>query len=349
MDDIMKKTGPRRKGVEETKRDVMAILLGDDDEAPKAEPTANAPCTLDIVGLVTFANHPFKLYEGARLDDMVRSIKDNGVILPIVVRPLDGDELAYEILSGHNRVNAAKIAGLTEVPVVIKEGLSDDEAALIVTETNLNQRSFGDLAHSERAIALKHHMDAIKSQGKRNDLINEIESLSNPDEIRENGTSGLIVRRLKSRDVTAEQYGLDARTVSRYQRIACLNGELLNRVDADEIGLYPAVSISYLSPDEQTELERLLCEGAYKVDMKKAESLREYSEGGKLASDKMAQILSGQLKKKPKPKTAPPFKLKAKIYQKYFDGDTPQGDIEETIDQALAEYFENHKGQEETA
>ena len=86
-----------------------------------------------------------------------------------------------------------------------------------------------------------------------------------------------------------------------------------------------------------------MSEAAYKVDMKKAETLREYSEGKKLTPDKMAQILSGELNKKPKPKTAPPFKLKAKIIQKYFDGDTPQSEIETTIDQALADYFEKHK------
>ncbi len=348
MDNITKKTGPRRKGVEETKRDVMAILLGE-DEPPKAESTANAPCTLDIADLVPFANHPFKLYTGARLDDMVRSVKDNGVILPIVVRPFDEDEGTYEILSGHNRVNAAKIAGLTEVPVVIKTGLTDDEAALIVTETNLNQRSFGDLAHSERAIALKHHLDAIKSQGKRNDLVSEIERLSNPHEIKENGTSNLLDEKLLSVEKTGANYGISSATVTRYIRLTHLCKSLLTRVDADEIGLYPAVSLSYLSSDEQTELERLLGEAAYKVDMKKAEALREYSEGKKLTPEKMEQILSGELNRKPKPKTPPPFKLKAKIYQKYFDGDTPQGEIEATIDQALAEYFENHKEQEEIA
>jgi ParB family chromosome partitioning protein len=186
-------------------------------------------------------------------------------------------------------------------------------------------------------------MDAISKQGKRTDLIDEVKRLSNPHEIRENGTSALLEPKSVAREKTAEQYGLCRANVTRYIRLNHLTKPLLARVDADEIGLYPAVSLSYLSPDEQTELERLLREAACKVDMKKAESLREYSEGGKLTPDKMAQILSGELNKKPKPKTAPPFKLKAKIYQKYFDGDTPQGEIEATIDQALAEYFENHR------
>lgn len=107
---------------------------------------------IEISKLVPFLNHPFKLYEGERLNDMVVSIKELGVILPVVIRPKG--EAAYEILSGHNRVNAAKIAGLEKIPVVIKEGLTEEEANLIVTETNLLQRSFSDLSHSERAIAL---------------------------------------------------------------------------------------------------------------------------------------------------------------------------------------------------
>jgi ParB family chromosome partitioning protein len=123
----------------------------------------------------------------------------------------------------------------------------------------------------------------------------------------------------------------------------------LSRVDDDEIGLYPAVSLSYLSPDEQTALDRLLNETAYKVDMKKAESLREFSEGKKLTDEKIIHILSGELYKKPKPKTAPPLKIKAKIYQKYFDGDTTQAEMETVIEQALTEYFENHKMKEEIA
>jgi len=341
------KSGPRRKGREETKRDVMALLLG--DEAPATEESPSASLMLDISDLVPFANHPFKLYEGARLDDMVQSVADHGVIVPIIVRPQDEDELTFEILSGHNRVNAAKIVGLTEVPAVIMRGLTDDEAALIVTETNLVQRSFSDLSHSQRAIALKHHLEAIKSQGKRTDLIDEIERLSNPHEIRGNETTGLIDPKMEARDKVAGQYGLDARSVSRYVRLCELNESLIGRVDNDEIGLYPAVSISYLSPDEQTELDRLLSESAYKVDMKKAESLREFSEGKKLTNEKMEQILSGELNKKPKPKTPPPFKLKAKIYQKYFDGDTPQSEIESVIDQALAAYFENHNHKEDVA
>ena len=332
------------KSKAEISKNVMAILL---DEEPTA--AAAAPESLHITDLVPFTDHPFKIYTGERLDDMVRSIKELGVIVPVIVRPIDGNEGTYEILSGHNRVNAAKLAGLTKVPVHIKTGLSDEDAKLIVTETNLMQRSFADLSHSERAIALKCHMDAIKSQGKRNDLLDEIQRLSNPCEIKENDTSAQVVPKLDAREKTAEKYGLNRMDVTRYLRLTFLIKFLLDRVDADEIAFIPAVWLSYLPPDEQDKLNSLLDESAYKVDMKKAESLREFSESKKLTDERMKQILSGELNKKPKPKNAPPLKIKAKIYQKYFDGNTTQGEMETIIDQALAEYFENHKEKEATA
>ena len=332
---------PERKSKAETQKSVMAILL--DEEPTNTNVPANAVETLLIDDLVPFADHPFKLYEGERLDDMVRSIKELGVIVPVIVRPIDEDDRTDEILSGHNRVNAAKIAGLKKVPVVIKTGLTDDEAELIVTETNLVQRSFADLSYSQRAVALKRHMDAIRKQGKENKLLDEIERLSNPHEIGENGETAQVVPSQQAREIAAEKYGLNRMSVTRYMRLTFLIQSLLDRIDTDEIAFIPAVSLSYLSPDEQTELNQLLNESAYKIDMKKAESLREFSENKKLTNEKMIQILSGELNKKPKPKAAPILKIKAKIYKKHFDDDTPQSEMETVIDQALTEYFENHK------
>ena len=105
--------------------------------------------------LIPYKDNPFALYEGQRFTDMVESVRANGVIVPIVVRPADDGK--YEILSGHNRVKAAKEAGIDSVPALIRTGLTDEEALLIVTETNLLQRSFADLKHSERAVALVVH------------------------------------------------------------------------------------------------------------------------------------------------------------------------------------------------
>ena len=106
---------------------------------------------IDINLLVPFKNHPFQLYEGERLNDMVESIKENGILTPVIVRKLKNE---YEILAGHNRTNAAKIAGLKKVPCIVKEKLSDKDAYVYVIETNLMQRSFNDLRMSEKALVL---------------------------------------------------------------------------------------------------------------------------------------------------------------------------------------------------
>ncbi len=344
MDD-MNKTGFRRKSREETKQAVMALLLGEDNEAnckPYAE--QNPSCILHISDLVPFVNHPFKLYEGARLDDLVRSIKELGIIVPIIARPLDEDEGTYEILSGHNRVNAAKLAGLSEVPATVKTGLTDEEAELIVTETNLMQRSFADLTYAQRAIAIKRHMDAVRKQGRRTDLINEIKRLSNPDESKEIGTSCQdVVKPPRSNEQVGEAYQLSPRNVARYVRISYLSEPLTSRLDHGEIAFIPAVMLSYLSMDEQALLNQLLHETSFKIDMKKADILHKLSDTKKLTMEKMRQVLSGELNKKPKSKTVPPLKIKAKIYQKYFDSNTTQSEMETIIDQALEEYFQNHK------
>ncbi|NLP00031.1 MAG: ParB N-terminal domain-containing protein, partial [Clostridiaceae bacterium] len=154
----------------ETKGKVRSFAEIFGEEAVIDQKPAGNKVEISIGKLIPFKGHPFKLYQGERLQGLVDSIREIGVILPVVVRPIkDGD---YEILSGHNRVNAARIAGLDIVPAIIKEGLTEEEANLIVTETNLLQRSFSDLSHSERAIALKRHYDNIKEQSKKAQLKN---------------------------------------------------------------------------------------------------------------------------------------------------------------------------------
>jgi ParB family chromosome partitioning protein len=286
--------------------------------------------TLAISQLMPFENHPFKLYEGKRLDDMVRSIKELGILVPIIVRPKGDNQ--YEILSGHNRVNAAELAGLDSVPVVIKENLSDKEAMLIVTETNLVQRSFTDLSHSEKAIALKTHMEAIKAQGKRTDIIKEINSLI---------TSNLTDKKLLSVEKTGLQYGLSSASVARYIRVSYLIKSLQNRVDKDEIGLYPAVSLSYLKEDEQTALNLILEIKSYKIDMKKAGALRDLSAEKNFTGETVTAVLSGKLNNKSDDKA--PLKIKHEVYSMYFTKGETQEEMEKIIEKALTEYFNNHK------
>ena len=135
--------------------------------------------------LTPFKGHPFRLYEGERLDDMVASIKANGVLVPIIVRKIDA---TLEILAGHNRVNAAKIAGLNEVPAIVFEDVSDDDAMVYVIETNLIQRSFADMTHTEKAAVIALHHSKMFSQGKRNDIVEQLKRLENPHEYEDNRT-----------------------------------------------------------------------------------------------------------------------------------------------------------------
>lgn len=301
---------------------------------------------LPIESLVPYPNHPFKLYEGERFSDMVRSVKDMGVLLPIIVRPFflkDEEGERYEILSGHNRVNAAREAGLEEVPAIIRRDLSEADAELIVTETNLIQRGFESLSFSEKAISLKRHMDAIKQQGKRTDLIEEIDNMINIGETEENETSNLIKKRLRSNEKIAEKYGLSSSNVNRYIRLTYLTESLMNRVDLEKIGLYAAVSLSYLAPDEQTKVNRVLDETKYKINIKKAAMLRDFSEKEKLTSEAVFKIISGEIDKKAKRRSPLPLKIKHSIYSKYFDANTTQSEMESVIDKALEAYCKSIK------
>ncbi|QUH20388.1 ParB/RepB/Spo0J family partition protein [Alkaliphilus sp. B6464] len=287
--------------------------------------------------LIPFRNHPFKLYEGQRLQDMIESIKEHGVITPIIVRPMAVQEEQYEILSGHNRANAAKIVGLEKIPAVIKEGLTDEEAMLIVTETNLIQRSFADLSHSERARVLVEHYNAIKHQGKKIDLINEIETLSNTDNFNENSDSSQLATKGRTDAKVGENYNLSKDTVARYLKIDALIKELKSRLDKEEIPFIAAVNLSFLKVDEQNIIEEILKEKNFKVDMKKAEILKSFSQGRNLNYDKAHEVLSG--KYFDKPKKAKSFKLKPKLVSKYFNENQTQKEIEEIIENALEIYF----------
>lgn len=303
---------------------------------------------LPMASLVPYVEHPFKLYDGNRFDDMIKSIKEMGIIVPIMVRPIGEDNKKYEILSGHNRVNAAKAAGLTEVPAIIKIGLSDDEAQLIVTETNLLQRSFADLSHSERAVALKTHMAEIKKQGKRNDLMNKVDDfIKGYDNTEIDSASRLLGSKSNTSDKKlGDKFNLSSRSIARYVRIAKLINPLLTMIDNKTIGIYPSVSLSYLTEDEQRKVFLILFEKQYKLDIRKAEKLRELSKNQELSNEQITVILS-EVSEKSKSAILPPIKIRYHIYSKYFSAGTEQHEMEDIIDKALQKYFGKDYNEEE--
>lgn len=279
---------------------------------------------LKIQDLIPFKNHPFKLYEGQRFEDMVMSVRTMGVQLPIIVRPVAGTG-TYEILSGHNRVAAAKEAGLDSVPAIIKKGLSDEEALLIVTETNLMQRSSSDLKPSERATALSAHYTAIKKKsGYRSDLIAEIEELS----------CDPVGHRMNSRERLSEQYNLGSTSIARYLHINNLIPELKERLDQKKIGMRVAESLSFLKLKEQKIIEELLADGK-KITMKQAEILRTQAKESELTKTSIDAILNSGNRKI----QVASVNLKSQSLSKYFKPEQSADEIEKTIYAALEMYF----------
>lgn len=341
----MPKINPRIKSIDD--------LLGLTEEqaretapastAPASSPAAASPQnTIQLIPpqkIRRFRKHPFRLYEGERLEDMIASITDNGILTPVIIRKIEPDEdgYEYEMLAGHNRQNVAILINLAVIPCIVKENLSDQEAWVYVIETNVLQRSFKEMLPSEKAAVLALRHSKMFSQGKRNDIIAELEKLANPQNYKENSTSGIECQKLDSRDKAGADYELKGRTVANYLRVNELIPDLKTRVDNGEFPIVAAVSISYLSESEQAMVEAVLGENDYKLDPKKAVLLRSY--GGRLTPELAGQIISGEKNRKPKNTAPPPLKVKHTIYSKYFAPGTKQSEFERIVDQALALYF----------
>ena len=282
---------------------------------------------VELDKLVAFDKHPFKLYEGQRFTDMVESVRANGVIVPIVVRSYIKEEGKYEILSGHNRVAAARKVGLKEVPVVIRKKLTDEEALLIVTETNLFQRSFVDLKHSERAVALSVHNEAMKKKpGYRTDLLTEIEEL----------TCAPLGHGLRTRDKLGEQYSLGKTTIARYLRVNKLIPSLKERLDNDNIGMRVAEALSYLRIEEQDIVENLLAMGT-KINTKQADTLKAESGKGEINLEKISKIMSSDYY----PGKVKPVKLSGQFLERYSLQEKSPEEVEKIIAEALEQYLSN--------
>lgn len=310
-------------------------LLTEDTSAQATEFKAeNGVEQIKIDDIQAFHDHPFHLYEGERLQDMVQSIKEHGVLNPVIVRKLGK---GYEMLSGHNRANAAKLAGLTEVPAIVKADLPDEEAYVYVIETNLMQRSFNDLMPSEKAAVMAAHYDKVCCQGKRNDIIRELELLNG---IEPKSTCGHNGHKLKNRDAMAAEYGFSSRNAARYLRLNYLIQPFKNMMDENKIALLAAVDVSYLIEDEQKMLWNIVERQGLKVKPAYAEKLRK--ESGSLTEEKMAEILEALQVKHSDGNAGVSLKLPKEICNKYFEGMNSR-QMASVVEQALAAWFEGKK------
>lgn len=347
----MPKINPRIKSID----DLLGLgnagepVVSDPVPSVAASSAKNSIMLLPPQKIRMFRKHPFRLYTGERLEDMTASISEHGILTPVIIRRIEPDEdgYEYEMLAGHNRQNVAIILSLPLIPCIVKENLSDTEAWVYVIETNVLQRSFKEMLPSEKAAVLALRYSKVISQGKRNDIIDELKRLENPDEIKENGTGGNGCHRLKSRDKIGAEYELKGRSVAYYLRVNELIPALKVRLDDSEYQLVAAVALSYLSEAEENMIETVLAENDYKLDTKKASLLRSY--GGRLTPELAKQIISGEKDRKPKSTTPPPLKVKHTIYSKYFAPGTKQSEFESIVDQALALYFSQVKEDSEAS
>lgn len=306
----------------------------------------NAVQNIDIDKLIPYKNHCFKLYEGERLDDMVRSVQQYGIMVPIIVRNVP-DSDTYEILSGHNRVNAAKIAGKKNVPAVIKENLPDEFAEVYVIETNLLQRGFKELKISEQAFAVSVRYKRLFDSRKLKAISDELALLEGGNQMRapvEHGKDGGD-NYIRTRDMTAEEYGISHATVARLLRINELSNELKTMVDDGNIKLRPAVELSYIPKEMQDMLVKVMSQQEVSViDMKMAKQMREIAGSYASPSEELiAEVLCGTYGEDAKPKEAgEKVTIPKATYSRYLGGYSKK-EANLIIEKALAYYFENNE------
>lgn len=333
---------PKVNSLLNSSMDGMDELFQFKTKEPSADAGAETPSggivlmEMEFSVLEFFPDHKFRLYTGQRLNDMVESIKEYGILQPIIVWHREDK---YILLSGHNRVNAGKLAGLTKCAAIVKENLSYEDAVLIVTETNLRQRSFEDMSLSERAVCLKQHYEAIKSQGRRTDLLNEIENLVNPHEIKENSTSLGNPKKLDAGTSVSEEYGLSKDRIAKYLRIATLVTPLLECLDTKVLGFEAAYDISFVKEKMQPVIAELMVEENLRMDTKKSALIHDYAQNGTLTEERIRQIITGEKTKKPKGSGPRPIQIKAAVITRFFAGEQNPKEIEETIVKALEMYF----------
>lgn len=235
---------------------------------------------IPIKDLHDFPEHPFEVKDDDSMQFLAESAKEFGILTPISVRPSENG--GYEIISGHRRKRACELAGINEIPAVVTE-CTRDEAIIMMVDSNLQREN---ILPSEKARAYKMKLDAIKRQGKRNDLIDG------------QSTSGQVGQKLNTsaRDIVSQNTDDSARTIQRYIRLNELNPQLQKLVDEKKMGMTPAVEISYLSPEEQSLLVETIESEDSIPSLSQAQRMRKMSKEGKLNDDSMLDLMREQKK-----------------------------------------------------
>ena len=264
-------------------------------------------------------------YSKQDLEDLVESVKINGIIQPLVVRPLEEND-EYEIILGHHRRDAALLAGLNTVPCLINDDLDDDTAELLFMDSNL-QHGFEKMSHSEKAELIYRRNEALKRQGRRTDL--------NPDD------------ETKSVD---EEFHLSRSSIQRYLRIYKLSDELKQKLDDGKIGVKIAVYLSFISEDCQRFISDLINNEDLKIDKKMSEKMKKVAERNALDENTILKIINGKEDDKEKTEKTKSkkkaIKVSKKVLEKYFIPEQDQKEIDKVIDEALKLYYGSDNAEE---
>ena len=296
-------------------RDLEMTPLDDlfSTDESRAEAQLEKVVTLNPADISDFPNHPFKVKQDEAMAEMVDSVKRYGVLVPALVRPkADG---GYEMVAGHRRKCAATLAGITEMPCIVRN-LTDDEATIIMVDSNLQRET---ILPSEKAFAYKMKLEAMKRQGQRSDL-----------------TSAPLEPKLKGSRSNEELAASspDSRSqIQRFIRLTELIPSVLDMVDSGKIAFRPAVELSYLSKEQQQSLyDTMECEDCT-PSLAQAIKLKEFSRDGKLSTEVILSIMQEE-----KPNQREQFKMPKERISKYFAPGTPAQKIEDTIIKALELY-----------
>ena len=295
------------------KNDLNVTLKGIDEllfstEEQRQEEKREQVQQIPIDELHPFTNHPFKVVDDEAMTRTVESIAQFGVLAPLIARPRpDGD--GYEIISGHRRQFAAKMAGLETLPVIVRD-MDDDAATILMVDSNLQREH---ISPSERAFAYKMKLDALKNQGARSDL-----------------TSPQIAAKFRSDDAVAKSQGVSGDTVQRYVRLTNLIPELLNMVDEKKVSFNPAVELSYLSAEQQQEMIKAMDDTQNAPSVSQAKRIKELAQKGQFTSDAVVAIMGEEKKGELDTVT-----IKNDILRKYFPRSYTPRQMEEKIIQLL--------------
>lgn len=288
----------------------ISLSSYDDIFRPTSEAQQERVQEIKLSELYPFKGHPFKVLDDEAMQKTVESITQFGVMTPAIARPRP--EGGYELIAGHRRHHASKLAGKETMPVIVRD-MDDDAATILMVDSNLQRET---LLPSERAFAYKMKLEAMKHQGARTDL-----------------TSCQLGTKLRADEQLAEGTGDSARTVQRYIRLTELIPELLDMVDEKKIAFNPAVELSYLKKEEQQGFLEAMDYAQTTPSLSQAQRLKKFSQEGKCSLDAMCAILSEEKKNEQDRVT-----IKNDVLRKYFPKSYTPKQMEDTIIKLLEQW-----------